>query len=87
MDCNCGRFFNTKSPAKPLKLYSPISIDSNDSQFNMWNDFDFQFHKKNDLKQSRKAPDNAINDARFANNNKGELGWAKTRPLSISSPY
>ena len=53
----------------------------------MWNDFDFQFHKKNDLKQSRKAPDNAINDARFANNNKGELGWAKTRPLSISSPY
>ena len=53
----------------------------------MWNDFDFQFHKKNDLKHSRKAPDNAINDARFASNNKGELGWAKTRPLSISSPY
>ena len=34
-----GRFFNSKSPAKSLKLYSPIWMDSNDSQFNMWNDF------------------------------------------------
>ena len=41
IDCNCGRFFNSKSPAKSQKLYSPIWIDSNDSQFNMWNDFDW----------------------------------------------
>ena len=40
MDCNCGRFFNSNSPPKSQKLYSPIFIDSNDSQFNMWNDFD-----------------------------------------------
>ena len=43
MDCNCGRFFNSNSPPKSLKLYSPISIDSNDSQFNTWNDFDASF--------------------------------------------
>ena len=43
MDCNCGRFFNSKSPAKSLKLYSPIWMDSNDSQFNMWNDFDWLY--------------------------------------------
>ena len=40
MDCNWGRFFNSNSPAKTVKLYSPIWMDSNDSQFNMWNDFD-----------------------------------------------
>ena len=37
MNRNCGRFFNSKSP-KSRKLYSPISINSNDSQFNMWKD-------------------------------------------------
>ena len=40
MDCNCGRLFNSNSPPKSLKLYSPIWMDSYDSQFNMWNDFD-----------------------------------------------
>ena len=43
MDCNCGRFFNSKSPPKSLKLYWSIWMDSNDSQFNMWNDFDLSF--------------------------------------------
>ena len=43
MDYNCGRFFNSKSPPKSLKLYWPIWMDSNDSQFNMWNDFDSLF--------------------------------------------
>ena len=45
MDCNESRFFNSKSPAKSLKLYCPISIDSNDSQFNMWNDFELSLPK------------------------------------------
>ena len=43
MDARFGRFFNSNSPAKSLKLYSPIWMDSNDSQFNMWNDFDLSF--------------------------------------------
>ena len=43
MDCNCGRFFNSNFPAKSLKLYLPISMNFNDSQFNMWNDFDESF--------------------------------------------
>ena len=43
MDCNCGRFFNSNSPPKSLKLFSPIWMDSSDSQFNMWNDFDWSF--------------------------------------------
>ena len=38
MDCNWGKFFNSNSP-KSLKLYLPISIDSNDSQFNTWKEF------------------------------------------------
>ena len=38
--CRDFNFFNSKSPAKSLKLSSPISINSNDAQFNMWNDFD-----------------------------------------------
>ena len=41
--CNLGRFFNSNSPPKSLKLYWPIWIDSYDSQFNMWNDFDSLF--------------------------------------------
>ena len=40
MDRNCGRFFNSNSPAKSLKLYRPITIHSKDSQFNMWSDLD-----------------------------------------------
>ena len=40
MDCNCGRFFNSNSLPKSKKLYPPIWMDSNDSQFNIWNDFD-----------------------------------------------
>ena len=40
IDCNCGRFFNSNSPPKSLKLNWPIWMDFNDSQFNMWNDFD-----------------------------------------------
>ena len=43
MDCNCGRFFNSNSPPKSLKLHSPIWMNSSDSQFNMWNDFDSSF--------------------------------------------
>ena len=43
MDCNCGRFFNSNSPPKSLKLYLPIWMDSSNSQFNMWNDFDSSF--------------------------------------------
>ena len=43
MDCNAGRFFNSNPPPKSLKLYSPISIDSIDSQFNMWNDLYYLF--------------------------------------------
>ena len=43
MNRNCGRFFNSNSPPKSRKLYSPISINSNDSQFNMWKDFDVLF--------------------------------------------
>ena len=39
MDCNCGRFLNLNLPPKSLKLYSPIWMDSNDSQSNMRNDF------------------------------------------------
>ena len=40
MYCNFGRFFNSNSPPKSLKLYFPISIDINSLQFNMWNDLD-----------------------------------------------
>ena len=40
MDCNCGRLFSSNSPPKSLKLLSPIWMDSNQLQFNMWNDFD-----------------------------------------------
>ena len=43
MDCSLGRFFNSNSPAKSLKLNLPIWMDSNDLQFNMWNDFDCLF--------------------------------------------
>ena len=43
MDRNCGRFFNSNSPPKSLKLHSPIWMNSSDSQFNMWNDFDSSF--------------------------------------------
>ena len=35
IDFNKGRSFNTNSPPKSEKLFTPISIDSNDSQFNM----------------------------------------------------
>ena len=41
MDCYCGRFFNSSSnPVKSQKLHSPNWMDSYDSQFNKWNDFD-----------------------------------------------
>ena len=39
MDCNCGKFINSNS-LKLQKLCSPIWMDSNDLQFNIWNDFD-----------------------------------------------
>ena len=35
IDFNDIKFDNSNSPPKYIKLYSPISIDSNDSQFNM----------------------------------------------------
>ena len=47
IDCNCGRFFNSNSPPNSTKLYFPISIDFNSSQFNMWNEFNlFSFGQK-----------------------------------------
>ena len=41
IDFNDIILYNAKSPPKSEKLYAPISIDSNDSQFNMWNDCDW----------------------------------------------
>ena len=35
---NLGRFFNSNDPEYPEKLYRPISIDTNSSQFNIPND-------------------------------------------------
>lgn len=37
---NEGSFLNSNCPLKSLKLNSPMSIDSNDLQLIIWNDFD-----------------------------------------------
>ena len=40
---NLGRFFNSNNPPHPEKLYRPILIDFNSSQFNMANDWESLF--------------------------------------------
>ena len=40
IDSKISKFRNSNSPPKSQKLQQPISITFNDSQFNMWNDFD-----------------------------------------------